>query len=347
MESHIATFLSITVTLISETGSDKSHRREVMVAMHVNFSVCRPRSPNWLLELPNFGCIWLAPSCIRDSVGFRLNVIPNVTSGDISNKCGGTCVDKPNLQQGEPLRVFVADATRMSSQLIADALKRSRNNFDVRALTGNSSEVFLAVENSRPHVAVVSSQLEDGQWSGFKVLHQLRASNSKIPAIMLLDSSDREAVIDAFRAGARGVFCRGSAFDALPKCIRRIHEGQIWISNAELEFLLEVVTNLKTFQIQNTGKALLTPREQDVVRLVAEGMRNQEIGEALSLGENTVRNYIFRVFEKLGLSSRVELVLYALSTETSFDKQSPRDLAAKSAPALPMVALSRTMASRK
>ncbi len=225
-------------------------------------------------------------------------------------------MDKPYQQDSERVQVSVVDATRMASQLIAAALKRFRNNFDIRAIAGSSSDVFLELENCRPNVAVISAQLEDGQLAGFKVLHQLRASNLQIPSVMLLDSDERELVVDAFRAGARGIFCRGSSFNALPKCIRRIHEGQIWISNAESEFLLEVITNLKPFQIQTTGgKALLTPREREVVRLVAEGMRNQEISVALNLGEHTVRNYIFRVFEKLGLSSRVELVLYALSRE--------------------------------
>jgi len=257
-------------------------------------------------------------------------------------------MDKPYQRKGERVRVCVADATRMSSQLIGTALKRSRNNFDVRALTGNSSEVFLAMENSRPHVAVVSLQLEDGEFAGLKVLLQLRASNLKIPAVMILDSEERDLVVNAFRAGARGIFCRCRAVDALPKCIRRIHEGQIWITNAQLEFLLELVTNLKPFQVQNPDrKALLTPRERDIVRLVAEGMRNQEIGDALSIGKHTVRNHIFRVFDKLGLSSRVELVLYALSMENAFVDQSPRDLGGKSVPALPMAAISRAMTSRK
>ncbi len=237
----------------------------------------------------------------------------------------------------------------LPQSFIRESLIAISSNFPiVSALAGDSSEVFHELQNSPPHVAVISANLEDGQLAGFKVLHQLRASNLKIPAVMLLDSDERDLVVDAFLAGARGIFCRGSAFDALPKCIRRIYQGQIWISNAELEFLLELVTNLKPFQVPNPDrKALLTPREHDVVRLVAEGMRNQAIGDALSLGEHTVRNYIFRVFEKLGLSSRVELVLYALSRDNSFGDQSSHGLAGKSVQALPISALSRTMASRK
>ena len=233
------------------------------------------------------------------------------------------------------VRVCIADATRMSTQLTAAALKRYCKKLDIRAFAGSSSEVFLELKNSRPDVAVISAQLEDGRLAGFKVVHQLLASNLKIPSVMLLDSDERDLVVGAFSAGARGIFCRGNSFNTLPKCIRRVHEGQIWISNTELESLLVQIIKLRPFQIyKSNGNVLLTPREQDVVRLVAEGMRNQEIGVALSLSEHTVRNYIFRIFEKLGLSSRVELVLYALNGENSFgDRPS---LSRESAPDAPV-----------
>lgn len=212
------------------------------------------------------------------------------------------------------IRVAVAEATRMSSQLVVGALRRCRNSFDVYALTGSSSGTIRELQSYRPDVAVISAHLEDGPFSGFKVLHQLRASESKTSTVILVDDDERDLVVGAFRAGARGVFSRTRSFKTLPKCIRRVHEGQIWVSNPELEFLLEVITKLKPVQIQRSGgMALLTQREQDVARLVADGMRNQEISHRLNIREHTVRNYIFRIFEKLGISSRVELVLYALS----------------------------------
>ena len=215
----------------------------------------------------------------------------------------------------QSIRVAIADASRMNSQLLVGALKRCHGNFEVRALTSNSSVAYHELQNCRPDVVVISAQLEDGPLKGFKVLHQLRASESKTPTVMLLDSTERDLVVDAFRAGARGVFCRGYSFKALPKCIRRVHEGQVWVNNVELEFLLELVISLRPMQARNNtgGMALLTPRERDVVRLAVEGMRNQEISVKLNVSEHTVRNYLFRIFDKLGISSRVELVLYAFS----------------------------------
>ena len=214
----------------------------------------------------------------------------------------------------QPIRVAVADATRMNSQLIVGALNRCHSNFDVQALTSNSLTAFGELQSYRPDVAVISARLEDGPLTGFNILHQLRASELNAPTVMLLDSTERDLVVDAFRGGARGVYCRGYSFNALPKCIRKVHEGQIWVSNLELEFLLELVISLRPLKVQQTGgMARLTPRERDVVHLVAEGMRNQEIATKLNLSEHTVRNYLIRIFDKLGISSRVELVLYAFS----------------------------------
>ncbi|MGB9433130.1 MAG: response regulator transcription factor [Candidatus Acidiferrum sp.] len=211
----------------------------------------------------------------------------------------------------DAIRVAIADANRMTSQLLVGALKR---DFDVQALTSNSSIAIRELQDARPDLVVISARLQDGPLTGFKILHELRAADPKIPAVMLLDSTERDLVVDAFRGGARGIFCRDYSFDALPKCIRHVHGGQVWVSNVELEFLLELVISMRPLKIQHTGgMARLTLRERDVVRLVADGMRNQEIALKLNLSEHTVRNYLIRIFDKLGSSSRVELVLYALS----------------------------------
>lgn len=215
----------------------------------------------------------------------------------------------------DAIRVAVVDATRMNSQLVVGALKRSHSNLEALALTSNSLNALQELQESRPDVAVISARLEDGPLTGFKLLHDLRASQIKTPTVMLLDSPERDLVIDAFRGGARGVFCRGYSFNTLPKCIRHVHKGHIWVSNLELEFLLDLVVSTRPLRIRPTGgMARLTPREREVVRLVAEGMRNQEIGARLNLTEHTVRNYLLRIFDKLGISSRVELVLYAFSS---------------------------------
>jgi two-component system nitrate/nitrite response regulator NarL len=215
---------------------------------------------------------------------------------------------------GERIRVVVADSSRMVSQLVEGALKRCRQKFEVHAFVGGSHETFLELERTQPHVAVISSELQDGSLTGFKVLQQLRDSASRISPIMLLNLDERDLVIDAFRTGARGVFTRARCFSALPKCICAVHRGEVWVSNDQIEFLLELVMRLRPLQVAKPASAaLLTRREQEIVSLVAEGMRNEEISRKLNVTEHTIRNYLCRIFDKLGMSSRVELVLYTLS----------------------------------
>jgi DNA-binding NarL/FixJ family response regulator len=130
---------------------------------------------------------------------------------------------------------------------------------------------------------------------------------------MLLPSRDRELVIDAFRCGAHGVIFRDEPLEILSKCIHAIHQGQVWANSQHLGYLLEALGRTKPMHLQDSrGTRLLSKREEAVVRLVADGLTNKQISNELTLSEHTVRNYLFRIFDKLGVSTRVELVLYCL-----------------------------------
>jgi DNA-binding NarL/FixJ family response regulator len=100
----------------------------------------------------------------------------------------------------------------------------------------------------------------------------------------------------------------------LTRCVHKVHDGQLWISSAQLEFLLKALAQAPATQIVDTrGMNLLSKREQDVVRWLAEGNTNGEIARELKLSENTVKNYLFKIFNKLGVSSRMEVLIYAAS----------------------------------
>jgi DNA-binding NarL/FixJ family response regulator len=103
----------------------------------------------------------------------------------------------------------------------------------------------------------------------------------------------------------------------LPKCIECVHSGQVWANSSELHFLLEALSKPSLAHFRHFGDSPLSARETDVVRCVAEGMTNREIARRLKLTEHTVKNYLFRIFDKLGVSSRVEVVLYALGSGES------------------------------
>lgn len=199
----------------------------------------------------------------------------------------------------------------MGSQLLAHALARDPI-FQVTEAQPSEAAILAAVGKESPDVVLLSSTLEDSSTQGFQVARRLRAAYPDVRIVVLLDASDPGVVVEAFRAGARGVFCRTESLNNLTKCISSARTGQVWANSRELGYLLEALSETMPIRWGETGDfSLLSKREQDVVRCVADGLSNREIARQLKLTEHTVKNYLFRVFNKLGVSSRVELVLYA------------------------------------
>lgn len=213
-----------------------------------------------------------------------------------------------------PINVLVVAPDNITAELLTNAFSRGRSNFAVTTLIGASHAVSDKLPRCKSDVALISEELEDGSQAGFKILQKLRDSNHDTAAVMLLKASRADSVVDAFREGARGVFYRNASLKALSKCIRTVHLGQIWVGNEDLEHLVSALHHTKPLHITGaTGVALLTEREEDVVRLVADGMKNRAIAERLEVTEHSIRNYLYRIFEKLGVSTRVELILYVFS----------------------------------
>lgn len=217
----------------------------------------------------------------------------------------------------EKISVVISDASQMTTQLLAQALGRLKN-VNVVQSTVRSGEALAAIARLEPDVAVVSTHQGDGLFKGFEIVRQARQLFAKTRVVVLMDDSDHELVIDAFRAGARGVFKRSTSLGLLGRCISAVHSGQIWASSADLQQVLEELERTMPFRcINSRGEGLLTSREQEIVPLVAQGLTNKEISSKLGLSEHTIKNHLFRIYEKLGISSRVELILYAIS-EHSF-----------------------------
>src|ERR1700687_3982131 len=214
---------------------------------------------------------------------------------------------------GETIRVLVADDTRIHTQLLADALRRDLQ-LEVIGPPAQSRDLVAAVKLHRVHVVVLSSNLDEEPLRGFELLRELRASNPDIFAIMLLDSSKKETVLQAFRAGARGIFSRHDSVETLSKCIRSVYEGQIWANSQQLSYAVEALASSPMVRaVDANGLSLLSKREMDVVRSLAEGLTNREIAQRLGLSQHTIKNYLFRVYDKLGVASRLELLFMTLT----------------------------------
>jgi len=217
----------------------------------------------------------------------------------------------------DTISVLIADADNMSAHLIADGLTRGRHEISVIGVSNSSEEAIYELERKRPDIAVINAHLDDGPMTGYLVLQHLQLLSTQTMAIMMIPDSERDLVVDAFRGGARGVFSRIQSVKLLSKCIRTVHEGQIWADSQNIRFVLEFLARLKPLRMVKPGGGMnrLTPREAEVVQLLAEGMSTKEISFKLQVTEHTIRNYLSNIYIKLGVSSRVELALYAVTRE--------------------------------
>jgi two-component system nitrate/nitrite response regulator NarL len=208
-------------------------------------------------------------------------------------------------------RVLVADSISMSCQLLVDALLRIRFCDAVAAPTPRN--VFDELARAPFDVVLISPGFAAEPIEGLRLVREVHSRHRDPGIVVLLDSLERNLVVEAFRSGARGVFCRSDSFQTLCKCIQCVHHGQVWARSAELQYVLEALIDpipIKTRSLPSSRP--LSAREEEIARMVAEGYSNRQISERLVLSEHTIKNYLFRVFEKLGVSTRVELTLYAL-----------------------------------
>lgn len=211
------------------------------------------------------------------------------------------------------VELLIADESFMHCQLLKAAF-RYRSSFRVVASAVSRQEILGAMHSRTVDIALINESLQEGPLTGFGVLSEVHSLFPKTRLIALLKSAREDLVIDAFRAGVKGVFCRTEPLQVICKCVIAVHEGRIWANSSQLSAVLDAFSGASPLRLANSEEIArrLTKREKDVVRLVVEGYTNRQAAEKLGLTEHTISNYLFRIYEKLGVSSRVELVLHTL-----------------------------------
>lgn len=219
-----------------------------------------------------------------------------------------------NKERPDLITIAIADSTRIHTQLLAESLHKD-NRLQVVASATNSAELLAAVTRVPIDVAIVSHSLDDQPTRGVEVVREIRNLRPHIKGVILLDSSRPQDIVDGFRAGAKGIFCKNDRLENLGKCIRTVHDGQIWARSADLDLALEALATAPVVRATNQkGLELLSARERQVIQYLASGMTNSEIASSLGLSHHTVKNYLFRIFDKLGVSSRTELLSLTMNS---------------------------------
>ena len=209
--------------------------------------------------------------------------------------------------------IAVADNTSIHTQLLAEAMRHD-NGLQVVASASSSADLLAAVARVPIDVAVISYNLDDESGRGPAMLREMRAVRPHIKGVILLNSSLPEDVLDCFRAGAKGIFSKHERLENLCKCIRTVHEGQIWARSVELDLALDALASSPIVRATNhKGIDLLSTRERQVIQSLASGLTNREIADSLGLSPHTIKNYLFRIFDKLGVSNRTELLYLTMS----------------------------------
>jgi two-component system nitrate/nitrite response regulator NarL len=206
------------------------------------------------------------------------------------------------------IRILVAD----DHAIFRDGLRKLLEAADEIQIVGEASngvECVKMLGKLKPDILLLDLRMPEKD--GLGVLEEVNFDSLPTRVIVLTAAEDDRDVVRAMRLGARGVVLKQSASDLLLKSIRKVSDGEIWLDN---RMTAEVIDAFKKSSEsgQRREKPLLSDREKEIVQLVAQGFRNREIGEKLFISEQTVKNHLHNIFDKLGVSDRLELALYAI-----------------------------------
>jgi DNA-binding NarL/FixJ family response regulator len=202
------------------------------------------------------------------------------------------------------IRVFLLDDHEIVRRGLRELLE-AEGDLEVVGEAGTAEEAYGRIPATSPNVAVLDVRLPDGD--GIEVCREIRSKHPEIACIMLTSFSEDDAVYAAIMAGAAGYVLKQIKGTDLVDGIRKVADGQSLLDPSVTTRVLERLRH----QDDEDELAVLTDQERRILELIAEGMTNRQIGEAMFLAEKTVKNYASNLFSKLGMSRRTEAAAYA------------------------------------
>lgn len=198
-------------------------------------------------------------------------------------------------------RVLLADDHPMIRNAIEVLLRDSE--FEIVGMVGSASAALEETGRLDPEIILLDIQMPGG--SGLDVLRSLRAAKSKVKVVLLTAAIDDSSLVEAKSLGVEGIVLKNSDPAYLLECLENVRSGRVWL-DPELGDRLRYVEASSPRE-----RAVLAPRERQLIGFVRKGLRNKEIAEQLGVTEGTVKVYLHAIFEKLGVSNRTELAIRA------------------------------------
>lgn len=185
-------------------------------------------------------------------------------------------------------------------------LFRTEPDFQILALCPDGEQALQAVRQHRPDLLILDLQMPVK--NGLAVLREIRAEQLSPRVVLLTAAMDDREVLEAVRLGVDGVVLKETAPDVLLRAVRQVHAGGQWLERRSVGEALQ-----RTLEREAEARGLagvLTPREIEIARMVASGLRNKDIGERLFISEGTVKIHLHNIYDKLKVPGRLELAFY-------------------------------------
>ena len=207
-----------------------------------------------------------------------------------------------------PIRLVLVD----DHPIVLDGLEslfRLESDIRVVARCVNAEEALTAVSRHRPDVLLLDLRLP--RKDGLAVLRELQQKKLSVKVVLLAAVLEEEEVLEAFRLGVRGMVLKEQAPQMVVRCVRRVHAGDQWVEKQACTRALRALLDREAGE--SAAASILTPREIQMVRMVAGGLRNKEMSQRLAISEGTVKIHLHHIYQKLKVENRVQLTLCAQS----------------------------------
>ena len=207
------------------------------------------------------------------------------------------------------IRIALAD----DHPIFRDGLRKLlvlEEDFEVVAEARDGKEVLDILQKLEPDVLLLDLKMPG--LDGLATLQRLQAQKAKTRVIVLTASEDEGEYVQAMKFGTSGIVLKQTATELLIKSIRKVYGGEIWLDSRTTAAVMRQFAAPGDAASKDRDRSPLSQREREIVVLVAQGFKNKEIAERMFISEQTVKNHLHNIFDKLGVSDRLELALYAI-----------------------------------